>query len=105
MFHLKCTEPVLSKDDYIKRSELGHVVCVLAIDTADKDNDAAFASQAISVVDIMNELRAFRQDIKEKTVIFIDNLLEYYSEWILDNDETIYQINKKENAVVKHIEL
>ncbi|KAG8338464.1 hypothetical protein J6590_000132 [Homalodisca vitripennis] len=113
MFHLKCTEPVLSKDDYVKAKRTWTCrVCVrsgraelsLAIDTTDKGKDTVFVSQATSVVDIMNELRAFRQEIKEAKCDF-RRQLETYSEWIVDNGKKIEEVNKKVNAVVKDMEL
>ncbi|KAG8270758.1 hypothetical protein J6590_077873 [Homalodisca vitripennis] len=97
MFHLKCTEPVLSKDDYVKAKRTWTCrVCVrggraglsLAIDTTDKGKDTVFVSQVTSVVDIMNELRAFRQEIKEANCDF-RRQLETYSEWIVDNGKKI----------------
>ncbi|XP_046681400.1 uncharacterized protein LOC124368168 [Homalodisca vitripennis] len=52
----------------------------------------------------MNELRAFRQEIKEANCDF-RRQLETYSEWIVDNGKKIEEVNKKVNALVKDVEL
>ncbi|KAG8291214.1 hypothetical protein J6590_065642 [Homalodisca vitripennis] len=100
----KCKkEPVLAKDDYVKAKLTWTCrVCVrggraglsLDIDTTDKGKDTVFVYQATSVVDIMNELRAFRQEIKEANCGF-HRQLETYSEWIVDNGKKIEEVNKK----------
>ncbi|KAG8299344.1 hypothetical protein J6590_103348, partial [Homalodisca vitripennis] len=72
----------------------------LAIDTTDKAKDTVFVSQATSVVDIKNELKAFFQancDFRRR--------LETYSECIVDNGKKIEEVNKKVSTVVKDMEL
>ncbi|KAG8314741.1 hypothetical protein J6590_085721, partial [Homalodisca vitripennis] len=108
-FHFKCLN--IQKEDFLK-IEYSWLcpVCVVSSGGSAVDRQVAAALTAvdkpgveitpnIGLVDILNEMKSFRLEIKETNKEF-RNQLEKYSEWIVDNGKKIEEVgNKIEKAI------
>ncbi|XP_046684770.1 uncharacterized protein LOC124370524 [Homalodisca vitripennis] len=101
----------MKKEDFIKIEDSWLCpVCVVSSGGSAVDRQVAAALTAvdkpgveitpnIELVDILNEMKSFRLEIKETNKEF-RNQLENYSEWIVDNGKKIEEVgNKIEKAI------
>ncbi|KAG8268166.1 hypothetical protein J6590_035135 [Homalodisca vitripennis] len=102
-YHFKCTS--ISKQDYEKNQPWLCPVCAgesgLNLSVATQEA-AADKIKSTDILDLMNEMRDFRREMKEINIDFKNNM-EKYSEWIIDNGNKIEEVGKQVRGIKEDI--
>ncbi|KAG8325630.1 hypothetical protein J6590_061930 [Homalodisca vitripennis] len=102
-YHFKCTS--ISKQDYEKNKPWLCLVCTgeskLSLSVATQEA-AADKIKSTDILDLMNEMRDFRREMKEINIDFKNNM-EKYSEWIIDNGNKIEEVGKQVRGIKEGI--
>lgn len=103
-FHFKCIN--LSKDDYYRiQTEWQCKSCTQSLDVQSVEESLKNVdSKSISLVDILNEMKLFRQEVQNQNKEFTQSL-NTYSNWIVENGEKIKEVGEKVSTIIKDMDL
>ncbi|KAG8264918.1 hypothetical protein J6590_106866, partial [Homalodisca vitripennis] len=108
--HLKCTEPLLSKEEYtkVKQSWLCGTCFMDPVKPARASGYATDKTQMqadkITLSDILAEMLTFRKEVKQTSKDMSDNI-QKYSDWIEDIDKKMEGVAQKLDSVVANIDV